>query len=331
MFKANAVAKLQLEARNEQLQADAEVTRRRSLREVARTFDDELKSVLASVSDTAKGMRSSAQAVTEQSNENTRLSSSAATIAGRLNGDVQSVAAAVEELAASIKEIAGRADASGDTSKVAKTRIQQTVVRVSGLVDAATRIGEIMTLITNIASQTNLLALNATIEAARAGEAAKGFAVVAGEVKGLAGQTAKATEEIAQQVLAIQASTRAAAVGLDGVSGVIASLEGNKRRHRCRCRTAEHYHCRNQSRPHWRGTRIGGTGRDRQRRCRCRAAQQRGRRPFARRGCQPPRPVRHTERQGKPVCRAALRRLMPRRYRSAGGSGKIAGIRNARI
>jgi methyl-accepting chemotaxis protein len=226
VFKANAVAKLQLEARNEQLQAEAEVTRRRSLREVARTFDDELKSVLAAISTTAKGMRSTAQSVTEQSNENTRLSSSASTTAVRLNGDVQSVAAAVEELAASIKEIARQADASGDTSKAAKTRIQQTVGRVSGLVAAATRIGEIMTLITNIASQTNLLALNATIEAARAGEAGKGFAVVAGEVKGLASQTARATEEIAQQVQAIQASTRDAAVEIDGISGVIASLEG---------------------------------------------------------------------------------------------------------
>ena len=100
---------------------------------------------------------------------------------GASDGDVQSVAAAVEELAASIKEIAGRAGkhVGQHTSKVAKTRIQQTVVRVSGLVDAATRIGEIITLITNIASQTNLLALNATIEAARAGEAGKGFAVVA--------------------------------------------------------------------------------------------------------------------------------------------------------
>jgi len=143
---------------------------------------------------------------------------------GVASGNVTSAAGAVEELAASIGEIAGQANRSTEVASRAVKDARRTVATMSELGKAATHIGEVVGLIQAIAGQTNLLALNATIEAARAGEAGKGFAVVASEVKSLAGQTAKATEEIAGQVGAIQSTVADAAQAIEQVNTIIEEI-----------------------------------------------------------------------------------------------------------
>jgi methyl-accepting chemotaxis protein len=143
---------------------------------------------------------------------------------GVASGNVTAAAGAVEELAASISEIAGQANRSTEVATRAVKDARRTAHTMSDLGVAATRIGEVVGLIQAIAGQTNLLALNATIEAARAGEAGKGFAVVASEVKSLAGQTAKATEEIAGQVGAIQSAVADAAHAIEQVNAIIEEI-----------------------------------------------------------------------------------------------------------
>jgi len=138
--------------------------------------------------------------------------------------NVTNAAGSVEELAASIGEIASQAGKSTDVAGRAVSEAQRTVGIMSELGNAATRIGEVVGLIQAIAGQTNLLALNATIEAARAGESGRGFAVVASEVKSLAGQTAKATEEIAEQIGAIQSAAADAAQAIDEVNTIIRDM-----------------------------------------------------------------------------------------------------------
>jgi methyl-accepting chemotaxis protein len=145
---------------------------------------------------------------------------------GAASENVTAAASSVEELAASIGEIASQAEKSKDVAGRAVKESKRTAGTMSELGNAATRIGEVIGLIQAIAGQTNLLALNATIEAARAGEAGKGFAVVASEVKSLASQTAKATEEIAEQIGAIQSATADAAQAIEHVNTIIEEMSG---------------------------------------------------------------------------------------------------------
>jgi methyl-accepting chemotaxis protein len=137
---------------------------------------------------------------------------------------VQSVASATEELASSVREISAQVQESNRIATSAVKQADETDSRINALSQAANRIGDVIKLITSVAEQTNLLALNATIEAARAGEAGRGFAVVAQEVKALAAQTAKATDEIGIQIAGMQTATQEAVGSIKMISSTIGKI-----------------------------------------------------------------------------------------------------------
>src|SRR5713226_10160393 len=172
----------------------------------------------------ATEMQRSAQSLSAIAKETTRQSTTVAAAAQQTTANVQTVAAAAEELSTSGQEISRQIVYSASIAQSAVAQAGRTNAMVEGLLEATQKIGEVMGLIQNIAAQTNLLALNATIEAARAGAAGKGFAVVASEVKALSTQTAKATEEIAGQVGAIQSAVADAAEAIEQVNGIIEEM-----------------------------------------------------------------------------------------------------------
>ncbi len=184
-------------------------------------FETSVDQALSRVREAAERLESTSTALNDAADTVSAEARTAETRVGSASGNVTAAASSVEELAASIGEIAGQAHRSTEVASRAVSEARRTVGTMSKLGDAATRIGEVVGLIQAIAGQTNLLALNATIEAARAGETGRGFAVVASEVKSLAGQTAKATEEIAGQVGAIQSAVADAAEAIEQVNVII--------------------------------------------------------------------------------------------------------------
>ena len=223
ILRRSEIKRRELEAA---VEAEREVKEQRAaaISRLTEDFDRKIVDVIGIVSSAAVQLKGSAQGMSAVSDQTTRQASAVASASEEAAANVQTVAAASEELSASSREIASQVTRASEIARSAATEAATTDELVCGLAEAAQKIGDVVSLITDIASQTNLLALNATIEAARAGEAGKGFAVVANEVKSLANQTARATDEISNQIAGVQSRTDQAVNAIRNISGIIEQM-----------------------------------------------------------------------------------------------------------
>ncbi|CUW39957.1 Methyl-accepting chemotaxis protein [Magnetospirillum sp. XM-1] len=224
VFKDGLIRAEQLEAQSKAEQ-EREVARGRKRELLTNDFDVMIRRVMSKVDSAVQSVHSTSTSLHAAAEQTSRQSAAVAAAAEEATANIQTVASAAEELGASTHEISRRVQDTTRITQEAVDGVQTADATVEGLSTAAQKIGEIVSLINDIAAQTNLLALNATIEAARAGEAGKGFAVVANEVKHLATQTAKATSEIAEQIGGIQSSTQNAVSAIKTVGAAIARVD----------------------------------------------------------------------------------------------------------
>ncbi len=206
------------------IEAKAELQRKTDMLRLANEFEAAVGEIIETVASASTELEAAAGTLTHTAESTEQLSVVVASSSEEASANVQSVAAATEEMATSIGEIGRQIESSTRISQEAVHQAQQTDARINKLTVAATRIGDVVELITSIAAQTNLLALNATIEAARAGDAGRGFAVVASEVKALAAQTAQATSEIGSQISEIQAATANSVAAIKGIGTTIGEI-----------------------------------------------------------------------------------------------------------
>jgi methyl-accepting chemotaxis protein len=198
--------------------------RRSAMHELAGKFEATVASVVRSVSASSTELEAAAEALGATAGTTRDLTGRVLAASNEASTNVQSVSAATEQLVGSIDEISRQVEESTRISRDAVTQAEKTDGRIADLMRAAARIGDVVKLITAIAEQTNLLALNATIEAARAGESGRGFAVVAQEVKALAAQTSKATDEIGVQIAGVQAATRDSVTSIKEIGSTITRI-----------------------------------------------------------------------------------------------------------
>jgi methyl-accepting chemotaxis protein len=191
---------------------------------LASGFQDAVGSIVDKVSSEATELEAAASTLTRTAEATLELSGVVSGASGEASSNIQSVAAATGEMTSSVEEIGRQVVHSRQIAQSAVEYARSTDTRITALSQAAGRIGEVVRLITGIAEQTNLLALNATIEAARAGDAGRGFAVVAQEVKALAAQTAKATDEIGKQILGMQSATQESVDAIKQIGAVILQI-----------------------------------------------------------------------------------------------------------
>jgi methyl-accepting chemotaxis protein len=226
VFRRNMAETRSLREAQEADKQRAEMEKKALQRQMADRFEADVKSLVSAVAKATEHMQRAASDITASVNGTSQRAAAAAAASEQASSSVSTVASATEELASSVAEIGRQVTHSSSVAEGAVAKASRTTEMVGSLAATAEKIGDVLRLIDAIASQTNLLALNATIEAARAGEAGRGFAVVASEVKELAGQTAKATEEIAGQVGAIQSATSDCVTAIGDISQTIRDISG---------------------------------------------------------------------------------------------------------
>jgi len=226
-FKVQAIAKAEREtSEREQKTRELAAARRVELHSLADSFETAVGNIIENVSSASTELENSAMVLTRSSAATQQLSGVVAAASEETSSNVQSVASATEEMTTSINEIGRQVLDSNRIATEAVDQATRTDARIAELSLAANRIGDVTKLITTIAEQTNLLALNATIEAARAGDAGRGFAVVAAEVKSLASQTARATDEISNHISGMQSATQESVAAIKEIGGTIGQISG---------------------------------------------------------------------------------------------------------